>query len=238
METEFASVSHQSGIRTSLKQIRSAHLVGICGSGMKALAEFLQASGCTVTGSDLYVTDKHKQDFASLGIAVYRSHDAKHILKANELCVYSSAVPVTNPELKRSRELSQLTLSYSQTLGYLMDQYIGVAIAGTHGKSTTTAMVGSILDSAGHSPSLIVGADDLTFQCSGRLGDGPHLIVESCEYNQSFLSLHPRYAAITNIEADHFDCYQNMQELEHAFLQFCRQVEPNIQNAGQRGQRW
>jgi UDP-N-acetylmuramate--alanine ligase len=192
-----------------------AHLVGAHGAGMRSLAEVLAAAGCPLSGSDLA---GEAGSLAPLDVAP--RHDADLVDPACDVVVYSAAIPRSNPELARARQLGIETISYPQMLGRLMQSRHGVAVAGTHGKSTTTAMTGDILIAAGLDPSVIVGAAPIGYHTGGRLGLGRSLVVEACEYRAGFQHLRPDLAAILNIEPDHFDCFATQAELESAFRQF------------------
>jgi len=200
-----------------LVALRRAHLVGIGGAGMRSLADVLDEAGWRVSGSDLAG--------AAGPFDVHVGHSADYIDENVDLVVHSDAVPRDNPELRRARQLGIRSLSYPQMLGELMIARQGVAIAGTHGKSTTTAMAGAILASAGLDPAVVVGAAPIRATSGGRFGRGP-MVVEACEYRANFLNLHPHLAAILNVEPDHFDCFASQAELEHAFGRFAGQVAP------------
>ena len=204
---------------------RSAHLVGICGSGMQALAELLIGMGWRVSGSDQQATGDVIEALGRRGQSVRPGHCATYVPRHTDVLVFSQAIGAGNVERKQAGELGILELSYSQMLGRLMSDRIGVSIAGTHGKSTTTAMTASLLDSAGLSPSAVVGAQLIDRECSGWAGRGELLVVESCEYRRSFLDLVPRFAVITGIEPDHFDCYGSLEEAIDAYGSFAASIE-------------
>ena len=202
-----------------VQTLKRAHLVGIAGAGMRSLADVLDEAGWQVSGSDL--------DEASLvgaPFAVRQGHDAAAIDASIELVVHSNAVPRGNPELRRARQLGIPTFTLPQMLGRLMQSRLGVAIAGTHGKSTATAMTGAILTAAGFDPTVVVGAAPIGGRSGGRFGRGRQMIVEACEFRESFRHLRPELAAILNIEPDHFDCFDSTDELENAFARFARAV--------------
>ena len=208
----------------STKEFASAHLVGIAGSGMKALAEMLCDLGWSITGSDLHLPDAVLGAMRSRGLRLHLGHGNRFRASDFDVLVYSPAVEPDNPERILAREMRIPEMSYSEMLGYLMRQRDGVSVAGTHGKSTTTAMVATILSEAGLSASAVIGAELCGSRRSGWAGDGDLFVVESCEYQRSFLDLAPKYAAILGIEEDHFDCYQNLGELRAAFTQFARKL--------------
>lgn len=191
---------------------------------MKALAELLQGSGWTVSGSDLQASGRIIEKLARRGLRIHAGHETRHVTPDTDLVIYSPAVPADNPEREWAARLKIPQLSYSQMLGRLIRDRIGVCIAGTHGKSTTTAMTGCILTTAGLDPSVVVGGELREFGASGWAGTGRHFVVESCEYQRSFLDLAPMHAAILSIEPDHFDCYAHFDETLAAFSAFAQSV--------------
>lgn len=202
----------------------SAHLVGICGAGMKALAELLVGQGWRVSGSDVQEPGPAILAMERRGLRVHQGHHSGHLPADVDLLVYSPAVPADNAERLSAEALGIPQLSYTQMLGRLMRDQAGVSIAGTHGKSTTTAMTACILRDAGLAPSAVFGAELCGSGLSGWSGDGELFVAESCEYKRGFLDLSPRIAAILNIEADHFDCYSDVGELEQAFGEFAAKL--------------
>lgn len=202
----------------------SAHLVGICGAGMKALAELLAGLGWQVSGSDLARPNPTIAALERRGMRVHFGHQDSYVPPDVGLLVYSPAVGTENPERQLASRLGIRQLSYSQMLGELMRERVGVSVAGTHGKSTTTAMIATILADARLDPSAIVGAELCGLGKSGWAGAGELFVVESCEYQRSFLDLHPKYAAILGIEPDHFDCYPRLEQLQSAFADFAGNV--------------
>ena len=201
---------------------RRAHLVGAAGSGMRSLAAVLAGWGWELTGSDLapgpVELGRHTR------MTVCRGHAAANVPGDADLVVYSDAIPVDNPETGRAAELGIPALSYFQVLGRLMAGRHGLAVAGTHGKSTTTAMAAEILVRAGLDPTVVFGAAPLGRTGGGRAGRGELMLVEACEYRANFLHLQPQTAVILGIEPDHFDCYRTAGELEEAFGRFARSV--------------
>ncbi len=191
---------------------------------MKALAELLLDRGFHVTGSDVQTPSPSMQLMQRRGLRVHQGHQDQFVPKNVDLLVYSPAVAEENPERQRARKLGIPELSYAEMLGCLMQDCTGVSIAGTHGKSTTTAMVASILSDAGLSPSAIVGAELCGRKKSGWSGEGGLFVVESCEYQRSFLQLSPSVAAILSIETDHFDYFANLEETIEAFGDFAERI--------------
>ena len=196
--------------------------MGIAGNGMRALADVLLGWGWRLSGSDLNVAPV--QSLAAAGVRLFQGHAAEHLPPETDLVVYSDAVPADNPELRRAAELGIPTLSYFQMLGRLGVGRRTVAVAGTHGKSTATAMLAHLLiagrpRSDGRLRRHAAGATS-----GGRAGRGDLMLVEACEYRANFLHLRPQQAAISGIEPDHFDCYDSLEQLEGAFRRFAASV--------------
>ena len=191
---------------------------------MKALAEVFIGRGWRVTGSDLQANSPAGETLRRRGVQLFARHSADHIPADTRLLVYSSAVPDENPERHWAWQHNVPAFPYHEMLGQLMRARTGLSIAGTHGKSTTTALTGCILTSAGLAPTVLVGAEVCGLDANGWTGEGPHVVVESCEYRKHFLSLQPQMAAILGIEADHFDCFADVPETVQAFHEFALQV--------------
>jgi len=192
---------------------------------MQGAAAVLGRLGATVSGSDLN-TPEDSSALQAAGIALLVGHQAENITRDMDFVVYSAAIPAHNPELVEALRLAVPTVSYARLLGRLMERWTGIAIAGTHGKSTTTGMTAWIFREAGLDPSFIVGADSLQLGGRSGVGSGRHFIVEACEYKRSFLHFRPSIAAVLNIEADHLDYYRDMDDLVDAFNSFCANVSP------------
>lgn len=201
-----------------------AHLVGICGSGMKALAEMLSGLGWTISGSDLQPPPDSLELLGRKGFQVHHGHAQEFVPGDADLLIYSPAIAAFNPERVRAEQLGIPQWSFNELLGELMKTRIGVSIAGTHGKSTTTAMVASVLRDAGLSPSAVIGAELVSSGVSGWAGESKLFVVESCEYQKNFLTLSPTHAVLTGIEADHFDCFHNLIETREAFAEFASRL--------------
>lgn len=186
---------------------------------MRSLAEVLHAAGWSISGSDPRADALARRPFR-----VATAHDPQQINTALDLVVHSVAVPADNPELARARELGLDVVSYPQLLGQLLPKRHGAAVAGTHGKSTTTALAGEILTAAGLDPTVVFGASAHERASASRLGRGHWLLAEACEYRANFLELRPRVAALLGIEHDHVDCYATPADVEAAFARFANQV--------------
>lgn len=202
----------------------AVHLVGCCGSGMKGLAELLLGWGYRLSGSDASAATPGIQRLIERGFRFQQGHAADAVPAGTELVVYSQAIADDNPErfAAAQREIPQLP--YSRMLSKLTSGRSAVCIAGTHGKSTTTALTGWLLDAAGCAPSALFGAELCGTHASTWSGAGEHFVVESCEFRQSFLDFQPHCAAILSVEADHFDCYADLAETTAAFGAFAARV--------------
>jgi UDP-N-acetylmuramate--alanine ligase len=198
---------------------KTVHLIGAGGAGMRALAQMLIARGAIVSGSDCS-TSAALESLAKLGAKVAIGQSPENLPARLDLVVYSAAINEANPELLEARRRKVELVKYSQMLGRLMAQHCGLAIAGTHGKSTTTAMVSYALQASHRHPSFIVGAIVPQLNGPSGVGSGPHFVAEACEYDRSFLNLCPTYATILNIEEDHLDCYENLQAIIESFRAF------------------
>lgn len=193
------------------------HFVGIGGAGMSGLAELLLERGHEVSGCDRQagaVTER----LTGLGIDVRIGH-GDHAPPDAALIV-TSAVPADDPEIDAARSRGQTVVKRAELLGAVMEGMRGIAIAGTHGKSTTTAMIGAVLEAAGRDPTVLVGGRIRGRGGNVRVGSGPWLVAEADEYDRSFLTLSPECAVINNVEADHLDTYGTMDALRAAFREF------------------
>jgi UDP-N-acetylmuramate--alanine ligase len=224
MDTAKKAIVLQGGAASRFAD-RKIHLIGIGGSGMRALAKMLLDRGAKVSGSDQAMSGALER-LAKQGAAVKVGQNAENIPADCELAVYSAAIHEQNPELLAARQKGIEIIKYSQMLGRLMDEKVGVAISGTHGKSTTTAMVAYALSAGGMDPSYIVGATVSQLGGPSGAGQGRHFVAEACEFDRSFLNYKPTYAAVLNVEEDHLDCYQDLAAIIEAFRAFCSQVKP------------
>jgi len=199
------------------------HLIGIGGSGMRALAKVLMVHGATVSGSDS-ATGGALDRLADDGAVIHTGQRPENLPAECDLVVYSVAVHEQNPELLAARQRGIEVIKYSQMLGRVMASKTGLAVAGTHGKSTTTAMVAYVLREAGCDPSFIVGATVPQLGGPSGVGEGRHFVAEACEFDRSFLHLTPTCAAILNIEEDHLDFFQDLDAIVEAFRAFAGRV--------------
>lgn len=204
------------------RNIGRLHFIGIGGIGMSGIAEILVRQGFTVSGSDLS-TSEVTRHLESLGVTVRQGHDPAHVEGAQAV-VYSSAVSETNPERVRAKELGIPVIRRAEMLAELMRMKTGIAIAGTHGKTTTTSLVGTVLTRAGLDPTVIVGGMVRDMDTNARLGAGEWMVVEADEYDRSFLKLTPSIAIMTIVEAEHLDTYGTIENLRDAFAAFANSV--------------
>jgi UDP-N-acetylmuramate--alanine ligase len=199
-----------------------AHFIGIGGIGMSGIAEILLNLGMKVSGSDLRrgpVTDR----LAQLGATIYEGHDAGHVAGAT-VVVTSSAVGAANPEVVEAHARKIPVIQRAEMLAELMRLKYGIAIAGMHGKTTTTSMVASVLSAGGLDPTVVVGGRVDALGSNARLGTTQYLVAEADESDRSFLKLSPILAVVTNLDREHMDCYRDMADVERAFLDFMDRV--------------
>lgn len=195
------------------------HLVGIGGIGLSAIARVLLAQGCRVSGSDRRssaITDA----LASEGVMVCIGHDASHLPSDTDLVIVSSAVAADNPEAVAARQRGIPVVKRAEVLGAMMAGKTGIAVAGTHGKTTITALIAFTLVRAGLDPTFIVGGVLQDLNTNARAGKGPYFVIEADEYDRTFLGLRPLVAVVTNIEMDHPDCYPDLPSMVEAFRSF------------------
>jgi UDP-N-acetylmuramate--alanine ligase len=204
------------------RHVRRIHFVGIGGSGMSGIAEVLLNLGYEVSGSDLKrsaVTDR----LAELGARIREGHEEQHIQGA-QVVVISSAVKPDNPEVKGARQMGIPVIPRAEMLAELMRLKYGVAVAGSHGKTTTTSMVAHILDKGGLDPTIVVGGRLQHLGSGARVGRGEYMVVEADESDRSFLKLSPTIATITNIDREHLDTYKDLEDVKDAFVNFANKV--------------
>jgi UDP-N-acetylmuramate--alanine ligase len=205
------------------KNIKKVHFVGIGGIGMSGIAEILLNQGFEVSGSDKALSEVTER-LENIGIKVYEGHSSDN-LKDVDVLVYSSAVHVDNPEVKAAIERKIPVIKRSEMLAETMRMKYGIGIAGTHGKTTTTSMVGLTLTEGGIDPTIIVGG-----KLSGlggtnaRLGNGEFIVVEADEFDRTFLKLTPTIAALTTLESEHLDTYKDLDDIKSAFIEFANKV--------------
>ena len=198
---------------------KRVHMTGIGGVGMSGVARMLLREGLAVAGSDM--TDSAVlRVLRGMGAEVSIGHSASNVDPEADMLVMSAAIRQDNPELVEARRRGMELVKYAAALGMLMAAKTGVAVSGTHGKTTTSAMLAWTLVCAGLDPSFVVGGEVVDLETSSRGGSGAMFVAEACEYDRSFLALRPRIAVITNIEEDHLDYYRDLAEIICAFREF------------------
>jgi len=203
-------------------KIEKIHFVGIGGIGMSGIAEVLLNLGYKVSGSDLRGSDITER-LAGLGAEIGIGHSAEHLQNV-DVVVISSAVHADNPEVVEAKRLHVPVIPRAEMLAELMRMKYGIAIAGTHGKTTTTSMAASILGHAGIDPTIVIGGKLNAIGTNAQLGQGKFLVAEADESDGSFLLLSPTIAVVTNIDADHLDHYSGIEEIKETFVEFINKV--------------
>jgi len=202
-----------------MRRIQRVHFVGIAGAGMSGIAEVLVNQGFEVSGSDI-AENRTTRYLRELGATVFREH-AAHQVEGADVLVMSSAVSEDNPEVQAARELRIPVVPRAEMLAELMRFRRGIAVAGTHGKTTTTSLTTSLLAEAGMDPTFVIGGLLNAWGSNARLGSGKYLVAEADESDGSFLLLQPVVALVTNIDRDHLESYDNsFDNLKKAFLEF------------------
>ena len=218
--------------------LSKVHFVGIGGAGMSGIAEVLSGYELEVSGCDL-VRSETTARLEKLGVEVFDGHSPDH-LESVDLVVISSAIACDNPEVEAAGERKITVVRRAEMLGELMRLKYGIAVAGTHGKTTTTSLIGTVLTEAGLDPTVIVGGRLRVSGTGARLGKSEYMVAEADEYERSFLRLQPIIAVVTSIDLDHLDTYLDLDEIRRAFLSFAGKVpffgqvilcldDPNIQ---------
>jgi|GraSoiStandDraft_46_1057282.scaffolds.fasta_scaffold10557_3 UDP-N-acetylmuramate--alanine ligase len=203
-------------------KLQRVHFVGIGGIGMSGIAEVLLNLGYTISGSDLKSSPVTER-LASMGAVISEGHRAENVVGA-DVVVISSAVSSENPEVLEAKDQHIPVIPRAEMLAELMRLKYGIAIAGMHGKTTTTSMVAAVLAQAGLDPTVVVGGRVGAMGSNARLGKSHYLVAEADESDRSFLKLSPILAVITNIDREHMDCYRNMRDVKKAFLDFIDRI--------------
>ncbi len=204
------------------QKVKNIHMIGIGGAGMSGIAEILLNLGFTVTGSDMRsspVTDR----LESLGAKLFIGHSPENVA-ATDVVVYSSAIKEDNTEIQAARERKIPVIKRPEMLAELMRMKYGICIAGTHGKTTTASMTAQVLTKGNIDPTVIVGGKVADFGGGAKIGQSHYLVLEADEYDRTFLKLTPVIAVVTNIDMEHLDCYQDMDDIKEAFIQFVNKV--------------
>jgi UDP-N-acetylmuramate--alanine ligase len=203
-------------------KIQRIHFVGIGGIGMSGIAEVLLNLGYQISGSDLKASAVTSR-LAGLGAFTFEGHAPANIAGA-DVIVTSSAIPVDNPEVVEARRLHVPVIQRAEMLAELMRLKYGIAIAGMHGKTTTTSMVAAVLAAGGLDPTVVVGGRVDALGSNARLGKSQYLVAEADESDRSFLKLSPILSVVTNIDREHMDCYRDMRDVRRTFLEFMERV--------------
>jgi UDP-N-acetylmuramate--alanine ligase len=222
----------QGGVRRGVAAARTVsgvrpgqhiHFVGIGGIGMSGIAEVLLTLGYRVSGSDLAPSETAER-LTGLGARISYGHDPAHVGSDVDVVVISSAVKFSNPEVARARDLRIPVIPRAEMLAELMRVKFGVAVAGTHGKTTTTSLLAAVLSGAGLDPTVVIGGKVLSLGTNARLGLGEYMIAEADESDGTFLMLSPTIAVVTNIDPEHLDHYGTIERAQDAFLEFANRV--------------
>lgn len=209
------------------------YFIGIGGISMSGLAKIVLSQGARVSGSDISPKQLEVHKLRALGVEINNTHSPDNITPDIDLVVYNSAIKQDNPELKRARALGIDTMERARLLGLIAGSYDRViAISGTHGKTTTTALISEIFDLAGLRPTIHIGGESINLGSNTILGDNKYFIVEACEYCNSFRYLHSDSCVVLNIEADHLDYYKDLQDIYLAFMGFVHKSNCAIVDKG------
>ncbi len=207
----------------NIDQISRIHFIGIGGIGMSSLAQHFLAEKKQVSGSDRYLTPVTKT-LDSKGVQIFGEQVASNITDDIELVVYTEAMSPEHEEMQAAKKLEVPMVNYFEALGLAMNPYYLIAVAGTHGKTTTTAMITDIFEAAGKDPTAVIGSLRAKTKNNYRAGKSKYAIVEACEYKRDFLHLKPDVLVITNVEYEHVDYYQSLADVQSAFRSLVEQV--------------
>lgn len=206
-----------------LGRTRHVHIVGIGGAGMSAIAELLLKSGFSISGSDLASGDVIEQ-LRERGATIWQGHASEHVAQS-DVVVYSSAVqPESNVEILAAEKQGIPVIKRDEMLGELMRHKVGVCVSGTHGKTSTTAMIATMLLEAGQSPTVMLGGVSDYLKGSTVVGEGKYMVIEADEYDRAFLKLTPTIAVVNSLESEHMDTYGTMENLRDSFAEFANKV--------------
>lgn len=205
-----------------LHKIKSIHFVGIGGIGMSGIAEVLLNMGFEISGSDIKKSETTER-LEKLGAKIFYGHNPENVVNAH-VVVVSSAIKQENPEVQKAKELLIPVIPRAEMLAELMKLKFSIAIAGAHGKTTTTSLIASVLAKCGLDPTYVVGGKLKSIGTNARLGSSRYLVVEADESDGTFLLLFPTFAVVTNIDLEHLDFYRNLNEIKEAFLKFLNSV--------------
>ncbi len=202
-----------------LAQAHRVHMVGMGGSGVRGLVPLFLARGVHVSGSDQAESPQLEQ-YRQMGVDYAVGHSDSNVDPATDVVLISAAVKDDNPEVIAAKGQSIPVIKYAQCLGYLMREKRGIAVSGTHGKTTTTTMISHVLLACGLDPSFVIGGEYAALGANSRSGKGRHFVAEACEFDRSFLNLSPKAAIVTNIEEEHLDYFGSFEEIQKAFGTF------------------
>jgi UDP-N-acetylmuramate--alanine ligase len=203
-------------------KVRNIHFIGIGGSGMNGIAQVLLNLGFTITGSDLKESPTIKQ-LRDMGAKIFIGHNETNVI-GTDVVVYSSAVTEDNVEIKKAKELGIPIIPRGEMLAELMRFKYGIAISGSHGKTTTTSMIGTILGKTGFDPTVVIGGKLEVYGSNAKLGRGEFMVTESDESDGSFLRLTPTIISINNIDLEHIGFYKSLDDIKNAFINFANKV--------------
>lgn len=207
-----------------LNKFKNVYFIGIGGIGVSAIVKMMLLLGKKVFGSDL-ASSEITDDLKKRGAKIFIGHQKENLEKNNDLVIFSPAVPENNPERVAAKELKIQQLSYPEFLGELSKNYFTIAVSGTNGKTTTTAMLGLILEKAGLDPTVIVGSEVKSFPDGNfKMGKSKYLVVEGCEWNAHMLKLNPQMIVLTNLEEDHLDYYKDINDIIFHFQKYIEKL--------------
>ncbi len=207
----------------NLDKINKVHFIGVGGIGISAIARLMKTYGKNVSGSDMsesVVTTK----LSEFGIKIFTGHSAENIDQSVDLVIYTIAIPKDNPEYMEAEKRGIHMLSYPQMLSVVSKNMFTIAVSGTHGKTTTTAMLSKIMLDADFDPTVIVGSLMKNSDSNLIVGKSNYFLVEACEYRRSFLNLYPKILIITNVDTDHLDYYKDLSDIQSAFRELAERI--------------
>lgn len=209
-----------------LSHISQVHFVGIGGAGVSGLARIALQAGVRVSGSDVVENDVTR-GLAEEGATVYVNHHRDHIPAGCSLVVASAAIRRQNPEYREAERRGIRIMKYAEALGEFTRGHTNLCVAGTHGKTTTTSMLAQMMLHGGKEPGYLVGGEPVSLPSASAFGRGVHFVLESCEYDRSFLKMHPKVIILNNIELDHMDVYGDVKGVTRGFVEFARRLPRN-----------
>lgn len=210
------------------KGVKKVHLIGIGGIGMSGIAEYLARQEYVVSGSDMTLSPVTKR-LGKFNIKIYEGHAADNLADDCEVIIYSSAVREDNPEYQKAKRLNKKLVKRAEALGNIVNDKFVIAVSGTHGKTTTTAMIAKILIESKLDPTVFVGGNiDFLDNGSSRIGQSKLAVVEADEYDRSFLQLNSNIIVITNIDEDHLDIYKDIDDIKDNFRKFIQNGKPGL----------